>query len=313
MTYEIDKNLVTLQKLTFLLRVCEAIARLDQKASGSPLLDGWRERLLFDEAVAVQWAEGELIHVDELVQLDAGARRQIGSLPLACALQLMATYRRGYRDGASAPLADELPGFSKPAELHVQRLSEPTEIYDGIDKEKLVAWRRVMRQAAEHPPLLHAAIAWDAWHSIRPEHSGSWRATLIASLTLRARALSASFFVPLSVGAKLARYRWNEENSVDVRIDGFLRSVEAGVQHAGQQMIALKHAAELMQAHLRGHRKNSRLAGVMALLLSKPVVSLPMIADHLGMSQRGAANLIGQLGSTPRLITQRSRYRLWQV
>ena len=76
MTYEIDKNLVTLQKLTFLLRVCEAVARLDQKASGSPLLDGWRERLLFDEAVAVQWAEGELIHVDELVQLDAGARRQ---------------------------------------------------------------------------------------------------------------------------------------------------------------------------------------------------------------------------------------------
>lgn len=88
--------------------------------------------------------------------------------------------------------------------------------------------------------------------------------------------------------------------------------VDAAAVHASKQMVALKHASEVMELHLRGHRKNSRLAGVIALLLSKPVVSIP-IAKHLNMSQRGAAALMTQLGSTPRLITPRRRYRLWQV
>ena len=75
--------------------------------------------------------------------------------------------------------------------------------------------------------------------------------------------------------------------------------------------------AEALRVYCKKHGNlldaHNRLAGVIALLLSKPVVSIPMIAKHLNMSQRAAATLIGQLGSTPRLITPRNRYRLWQV
>lgn len=89
-----------------------------------------------------------------------------------------------------------------------------TDVYEGIDKDKLTAWRRVMRQAAVHPPLLHAAICWDAWLILRPESSGAWRATLIASLVMRARGLSESFFVPVSLGHKLLKYRWQPQQPV---------------------------------------------------------------------------------------------------
>lgn len=112
-TYDLDEFPQADIFLPDLMRVSEMIARLDQRAVLSPLCEGWRERLLYEEVVAGQWAEGELIHLDELVQVDAGARYQEGSVTLAFALEVLSVFRRGYRDGAAQLLAEELPDVSR--------------------------------------------------------------------------------------------------------------------------------------------------------------------------------------------------------
>jgi hypothetical protein len=42
-------------------------------------------------------------------------------------------------------------------------------------------------------------------------------------------------------------------------------------------------------------------------------VTLPMIARELKLSGPGAAQLLGRLGSVPREVTGRRRYRAWTV
>ncbi len=53
-----------------------------------------------------------------------------------------------------------------------------------------------------------------------------------------------------------------------------------------------------------------RLAG---LLLNSPLVSVPMIAQNLEISQQAAQMLVENMGSTLREITGRRRYRAWTI
>ncbi|CAH2394092.1 conserved hypothetical protein [Mesorhizobium prunaredense] len=49
----------------------DAIARLDERLSRSPVRDGFVERFHFHDAAAVLWLEGEFVHVEDLVLHDA--------------------------------------------------------------------------------------------------------------------------------------------------------------------------------------------------------------------------------------------------
>ena len=66
---------------------------------------------------------------------------------------------------------------------------------------------------------------------------------------------------------------------------------------------------------LAGRRRSSHLAALAALLLRHPVVSAPMAARHLGLSQRGATLLIDALlhAGCVRERTGRTRYRAFSL
>jgi hypothetical protein len=55
-----------------LTRAEDAVARLDERLSRSPVRDGWIARTHFGEACAAIWLEGELTHLEDLVLHDAG-------------------------------------------------------------------------------------------------------------------------------------------------------------------------------------------------------------------------------------------------
>lgn len=52
-------------------RATEALVRLDERITHSPVRDGWIERSHFHDAVAAMWVEGELVHLEDLVFRDA--------------------------------------------------------------------------------------------------------------------------------------------------------------------------------------------------------------------------------------------------
>lgn len=66
-----------------------------------------------------------------------------------------------------------------------------------------------------------------------------------------------------------------------------------------------------MEMRIKDRRSNSNLPGLIDLVLSRPIVSTAMIARHLGVTPRGALNLVRELGV--REITGRGRYRGWGV
>jgi HTH DNA binding domain len=68
-----------------------------------------------------------------------------------------------------------------------------------------------------------------------------------------------------------------------------------------------------MRLKLTSVRTNSRLADIIDLLIAKPLVSIPLACKELRISKQALRLLIPRLGSTPCLITERSRYRCWTV
>lgn len=70
MAYDVGKlSLETL--FAPVVRATEALARLDERLTHSPVREGWIERQNFADAAAALWLEGELVHLEDLVLHDA--------------------------------------------------------------------------------------------------------------------------------------------------------------------------------------------------------------------------------------------------
>jgi hypothetical protein len=72
-------------------------------------------------------------------------------------------------------------------------------------------------------------------------------------------------------------------------------------------------ADEMLRLKLKGRRSNSRLPALVDLLLSRPLVSVPMAAKALRCSPQAVEAMFEQLGSIPRELSGRKRYRVWSI
>jgi Protein of unknown function (DUF1612)/HTH DNA binding domain len=296
------------------MRVHDAAIRLDERASGTELRDGWRQRLLFGEACACQLAEGDLVHLEDLVLLDGGAFDGPASIPLASALQVLGVWRKALAGDARTLLQGDLPGEAdvSTAPLATDMPEDPKGFTAAIDPHALTDWRHVVARTHKLPAAIAAAVVWDAWLTLLPEHRGTWRAPLLASLMLRARALTTSYLLPIDTGRRFAPYRRHAAHDLRTRILGMLGWLETGVIRATTELDALMLAAAVMRRRIAG-RRGDRLAHLVDLFLARPLVSIPMAARHLRVSQQAMQKMIAKLGSTPREMSGRLRYRVWRV
>ena len=163
------------------------------------------------------------------------------------------------------------------------------------------------------PPLLAAAIAWDAWLMLEPDQRGAWRAPLIAALVLKARAKTRHVLLPLDTGRRFAKYRRHANHDLAARLTGFLEWARIAAEQSIKDLDTLTLAAEMLRSKLKGRRRNSRLPALVDLLLSRPLVSVPMAAKALRCSNQAVEAMLPMLGSIPREMTGRSRYRVWGI
>ena len=89
----------------------------------------------------------------------------------------------------------------------MQPVDAPDYFYDPNWNEdaRFAEWRRVLEETKRLPPLLAAAIAWDAWLMLEPDQRGAWRAPLIAALVLKARAKTRHVLLPLDTGRRFGK------------------------------------------------------------------------------------------------------------
>ncbi|RWA78237.1 MAG: DUF1612 domain-containing protein [Mesorhizobium sp.] len=352
----------------------DAIARLDERLSRSPVHDGFVERFHFHDAVAVLWLEGELVHVEDLVLHDAHmdirtptheltrahailrARRQIfgnatdwaigrdgmrqligrggGAPPPRKGWEGKATPGPGMDPDETAetdgphPLAEEfaaidavlarssavLEGVEVEWPVRRQTTSERDPlVYDADWDEpgRLNDWRTLLDRTADLSPLLAAAVLWDAWEDISPLQHQPWLGTLLVAATLRQRRKTMAHLPALNTGLRVIGRERRRHRDRTERWLAFLNAVAEAAALGLKEHDRLVMAREQMLRRTRNRRGNSKLPQLIDYVLSRPLVSSAMIEKELGLTTRGALNLVSELNL--REVTGRGRYRAWGI
>jgi hypothetical protein len=311
--------------LPTLIRAHEAIVRLDERVSRSPVGRAWSERVFFRQACDAQYAQGHLVTVEELVLLGGGARDQPGYPDLMDTLDMLRLWRQALDQDASDLLRAMRPGISNsnlpdpyPTLRRAVRLrgvlkEPPLDPTSVIDPARLEKWRRVLRSSERLPPVLAAAVVWDCWIRLVPEAASAWRGTLLAALLLKSRGTTTNLLLPIDCGWRVSPYRVKASDPRGARLLGFVSWLEAAASEGRKELTKLTLADIQLRRHLRGRRSHSRLPALARLFLSVPLVTIPLAARHIGCSTQAVEKMLPMLGSLPREVTERSRFRAWTV
>jgi hypothetical protein len=359
----------------------DALSRLDERLRVSPVRAGWIARTDFTEACATLWAEGALVHLEDLVLHDAGMDIRSPSHELVRAHQVLRLRRKGFSDdpkpvlspagilaligrngtGRDGPehigerggrfdreegdetlLGDDFedldPGFdSAPDEAESATLASAAAatktatdllrrlapspapkdsfIYDEDWNEagRLADWCDSVAEAERWPPLLAALGLALAWQTHEPLQRQAWLAPVLAGLYLRRRGRTKAHLLSFNLGLRALRPKPGGARTRLERLQFSLKAVEAAAREGLAQHDRLGLARQLLDRKCKGRRGSSRLPQCAELLLEKPLVTVPLIAQELRISQQGAQGLVAELGSSLREITGRRRYRAWTI
>lgn len=293
------------------VRAAEVLARLDERLKVSAFGRAIAERFLVEEALAWQLAEGDLVHREDLVRLEAHVFTGMPYAPLSRALHTLNVWRSALQGEPMVLLRAPSPGVADTRGIGTQSVEEAAVA--GGRSDAMRAWREVLRETECLPPILAAAMVWDAWCQIGPEEHGAWKAALLSGLLLRARGLTKHYLLPLDIARRSKSLALPKgEGRTDRLALYLLWAAEAGE-------IAMKEAVRLIgvETQLRGKvskaRKHSSLGRLVELFLAEPVVTVPMMVSKLAISKQAAGKLVGQLSGYIEELTDRPRYRAWRL
>ncbi len=182
---------------------------------------------------------------------------------------------------------------------------------DWEDAERMEAWRRTAAASLSDPPLLAAALQWDAWETNPPLERQAWLGPLLVPATLRARQKTRSHLLCLNSALRLVRREKRRSPDRITRLIAFLEAIAAGADAGMKDHDRWLLARRRLEGRLKGRRSTSRLPALVDFILAHPIVSAGMIAAELGVTPRAAQALVADLGL--REVTGRSRYRAWGI
>ncbi|MBB3463011.1 RHE_PE00001 family protein [Rhizobium sp. BK377] len=195
-----------------------------------------------------------------------------------------------------------------------QRNDDPFGLFgddEWNEEERIQEWRGLIPLVEELPPTLATAILFDAWEQIEPLRRQHWLSGLLIASSLRARGKVASHLFSFYTGLKQIRHERRRARNRVTRLQAFLDAMRESAVIGLKEIDRLSLARTQMELRFRGRRSNSSLPQLADFILSRPMVSAAMVARELGVTQRGALNLINEIGI--REITGRGRYRAWGI
>ena len=253
------------------------------------------------------------MHVEELVLVDARAYTGPAYPDLSSAWQVLSLWRKALRSNAIRLLSGVRPGEEAAVSAVNEDAPEAFWDPDWDEAGRLAAWKDVLRATSRHPPLLAAAIAWDSWHEILPDQRGPWKAGLLAALVLKMRGKTRYCLLPIDTGQRYSPYRRKAGDRLEARLSGFLEWSVTAAERGQRDLDRLSVAEGLLRGALKGRRRNSKLPGLVDLLLTHPVVSVPMAAKALKCSNQAVEVMLKDLRGIAHEVTGRQRYRAWTV
>ena len=184
---------------------------------------------------------------------------------------------------------------------------------DWDERGKVRDW---LATAAKHdgkPAVLAAALAWDAWNKSGPLQRSGFLGPMLVGAVLRARARAKSHLPPLHGGARFAAMATGRAGRERASVESYVAAIEAAAVYGMKELDRLTLAAEMLRRRCVGRRGNSKLPALVQLFVDSPIVTVPLAAKRLGVSQQAATTMIDTLALALREITGRGRYRAWSV
>jgi hypothetical protein len=188
-------------------------------------------------------------------------------------------------------------------------------VYDeDCDEEaRLSQWLEALKENEDLPPLMSAALAFEAWEEIAPLQRRAWLGPLLAAALLRARDKARHHLPALHAGFRHAQYRRARRQELTTRLIEFAQAIEAMARREMKEIDRLILARELLLRKCAGRRGHSKLPQLVELCLNSPIMSAPLVAKKLKVSQQAASTMIDALSLNLRELTGRGRYRAWAV
>ena len=313
--------------LALLTAVTAAVARLDERLAQAPaaVAQGWRARMLIEEAAASARLNGDHADATDLLLFEADALDGIPSAVLSRALlilqMLRAIARRSPRQlftprrliafgrlRLSGPEGDPAP---LPAWL-AERLGPPEEIARSLgralDPRRIAAW-----QAA--PALMAAADLVAGWHdSGAADRIGAAPGRALAAVWLIRAGLTTGLTVMPSVGFTRHAATYRPEGG-PAWTRAFLEAVMRMAGRGLELQAGLAGCHGRLMAAAAGRRQNSRMPAVAELLVAEPAVHGRQVAERLGMTGNGARLALDALHGRGliREISGRDAFRVFAV
>ena len=313
LVYALPRDLPWAAFARALERAEEGLARLDERLKSSALAEGWAARGHFTEACAALALEGELVPLEDLVLRDAAMDVRTATHATTRALAVLRARRvAARRDGAwilsSAGIATLRGGRSDP------RRPRPELVYevDWDEEARLAEWQALVRQTEGLPALVAAALADEAWGRIAPLQRAGWIGAVLVAGLLKARGKTRHHLLALNTGIRGCASRRAPGPELGERLAGFLEGVASAAALGHKDLDRLALAQEILSLKLTGRRSTSRLPALIELILSKPLVSVPLAAKELKVSPQAVERMLKELG-TVRELTGRGRYRAWGI
>ena len=322
----------------------DAVSRLDERVRACAFRQGWIARLDYAEASAWGWTSGNIVSAGDLVLHEHAMDVRLPDQSLRASHGLVRARVKAARTGPELVSAEGLSwlmGARKdpPMEdgVHARRSIEPNPAdLDRPDASTRLAVRlRVLARGTtesaddgieewlellqEHerdtPLLLHAAAALEAWTIIDPLPRRAYIGPIIVAHWLRGRKRVQTHLLGIESGVRAhARKRRDAFASAPAaRLAYWLRVIAEAADQGVAELHRLELARQVMAQHAQGRRSHSHLQAVIDLLLARPVVTAPLLAETLKMSQTSARRLVEALGSSVTEISGRSRFRAWRA
>ncbi|MEO9611581.1 MAG: RHE_PE00001 family protein [Nitratireductor sp.] len=182
---------------------------------------------------------------------------------------------------------------------------------DWDEGERIGEWLELAKKVERFPATLAAAVLWDAWEHLEPLQRQHWLGQVLISDFLRSRGKVRSHLLAYAVGLRDIPRERRRARDRTTRLVSCLDAMSAAATAGTKDIDRLTLAKRQLERKALDKRSTSSLPVAIELLLSRPIVSAPMVAKAARVSQRGALNLVHELGV--REMTGRGRYRAWGI